>query len=207
MTLKHLVEQVQQQFSDIGFTQCKLFINQAYKDFARQTRIIKSSISITDFSESAWSEIDAVWEDVGSAWAYDLNATVDRVVEIYFLDSDGKAVEDDTIKWDIVNNDLVLYFTSGSDYALESLPFEKIVVNYIAIPSDLELETDTTSIKEQYGDAILSRALEKAAALKRDWHAVQYYANEYKTWLVDAKKSANTGLDNTEIFINDNYLN
>lgn len=198
MTLNQMVEFIQQDYPQYGFTQLKIMLNQAYKEFCRRTGILRKSYTFPNID--TWEIIETNWEDYTITVSYAIPSTIDEITEVRWLNEAEEYVSfDDTglLGYEVKDGVLKLYYQYTEGFNVAGInAYQNVEVLYKAIPEDLSDVDDSTEFDSVFDDALIARVMHRLATRAKDATANMYYA-EWKDLLLEGKRKANKQQDGT----------
>lgn len=191
MTLKNMVETVQQIFPNIGETQVVHEIDKAQKDFCRRTGILRKLFKLTDI-------------DTKSSW--ELPEKVVEIDEVLPFNDEGQPCYFSMYNISWLVEDGMLRFYSYDGTTLENLSdFGNVYVRAVVIPDTISTVSDTLEIDEDFHEYLLNYVFERfyssfpvevltqsGVVKTRDWQAVKYHAAKYLEGIKEGKRRKNS---------------
>lgn len=210
MTVKQLVEEIQQRFPDKGATQILLDINQALKSYTMETLLIKASTDITPVEGQLQYDLITGGSYVvtpvsfisltpeTTTQAFTLPSIDDNdIVEIYrvdYLDADENASEYE-YNFKVDKRTITFY---GYDWnEIDTIEGVTTIRVHASILHPTVTLDSTLLISEQFQDALLFKVLSKYLALTGDYSGSAYFAKMYKEKETEGKKFNNSNRDST----------
>lgn len=152
MTLKQILETIQEIFPKIGWTQFVIDANSVYKDYCRETEILTKSDDLSFTTTTTSYTLADEFTDMDG----------EKITNIEFKDSSGDLVERSyRLTWEVADGVLTFYNYKGSD--IDSIAnITTITFHYVYVPTSLSGESDEPAVpKELISEAIIEGLYKK----------------------------------------------
>lgn len=195
MTVFQMLEKVQKQFPQIGFTEFLIDLNSVYKTFCHETRILKKYESYTPIANTISFILSDEFPDIDGNLVYRIDCL-----------SAGEFVSTSSSLQYNIDTGVITFFDYTGEQITTIADIDEIKFYYVAIPDDLINNTDEPEIDSQFHQALLYALLEQYYAtytvttgitkdgtqlIGKDLQSANYYAGKYKQLELVAKRKAN----------------
>jgi hypothetical protein len=201
MTVRHIIESIKQAVPGVSDTQVLLELNEIYKSFVRETKVMRDYFTITPTTNTVTYDFD--------------DDELNLVYEVAFYNSSGvELTGEDTLSYYI--KDKTITFGSYYKSTITSIPstIATIRLNSYAMPNSFTLDNDTQEpeFPEDFHGALISGVLKELFAripsievrmpdgsvrFERDFKSATYHEGRYARYVKDAIKYSNKYGDDT----------
>lgn len=181
MTLFNMIERVKMVYEKEPEENIKRYINDSYKEFCSETRLLRRALGITIVNGENVYPIPPDVITISSVDLYESEDTVPRNVDLavtdvndnYVLDTFGNvtytsptateaiSVDEPTTKakWYVLNDNLVINYYDGVNESVPDGTFSVAVINYSRLPEYMDSYTDEPLIEQRWHDAIVAKTI------------------------------------------------
>jgi len=195
MTPRHLLERVQKYFPKEGDQMLLADMYEAYREFARKTRILTGSEDvvfealINENGEEIVTETGEVLGfGIGLASSYSLPERCIFVKAVRFYDVDGNEISGEIEMTWMVHLRSIIFFDSDGNVAAPVSPVTNIVLEMVVYPKRFVLDEEL-EVESEFAMALVYKKLEELHIPNPV--LMKYYGGKYNELKKEAQRAAN----------------